>query len=205
MNNVPSTSCFGVLVLAIIGAGASTPFITKQCVELQVPVPVVATNHHYVGPRVDSTIDAIQWTVNSTTWSTNASIADTFLLNRTFGINAQLCFPAQTGTKTGILHIATQGLAFDKRSVVHSLLIDPKQQTLIGLYSVQTVGRADPPARQRGERRKLLLPRCCHRERVFYSHLRSARHRQVRETGCLRDCANPSGGRNHSGFDEARP
>jgi hypothetical protein len=108
----------GLIALTMATADAATPSITKRCVELQVPVPVIATNHHYNNtPRFDSTIEAIQWAVNFTTWSTNTSNTGTFKVNRRFDINAQLCFPAQVYATASILHIATQGLGFDKRFV----------------------------------------------------------------------------------------
>ncbi|KAG6364144.1 hypothetical protein INS49_005742 [Diaporthe citri] len=91
----------------------------KQCVQLQVPVPVIANNSHYEMPRVDSSIDAIGWELNVTAWS-----APSFLdrntgpvsVDQTFNISAQLCVPsAEGGPKAGFLQIATQGLGWDKR------------------------------------------------------------------------------------------
>ena len=115
---------FGVLALFRLAAGtpAEVETSTKQCVQLEVPIPVLATNYHYTMPRVDSNIDAIDWTVNVTTWST-PSAADRVTapvpIDRTFKINAQLCFPRQRGAKADILQIGTHGLGFDKRSVAH--------------------------------------------------------------------------------------
>jgi hypothetical protein len=88
----------GVLALASIAAGAlpESIVITKLCVKLQVSVPVMVTNYHYIQPRVDSNIDAIDWTVNTTTWTTpNASerVTGPVHIDRTFSINAQLCIP----------------------------------------------------------------------------------------------------------------
>lgn len=109
----------GVLALSQIVASALAP-ATKQCVQLEVPVPVIATNRHYSMPRVDSNIDAIDWTVNVTTWS-EPSAEDRSMrllpINSTFKISAQLCVPLQRGAKANILQIATPGLGFDKRSV----------------------------------------------------------------------------------------
>lgn len=99
-------------------ASATIADAAKQCIQLQVPVPVVATNYHYTMPRVDSNIDAVQWTLNVTTWSTPTAknrITATVPVNRTFSINAQLCVPSRKGPKADILQIATQGLGFDKR------------------------------------------------------------------------------------------
>lgn len=69
-------------------------------------------------PRVDSSIDAIDWTVNVTTWSTKSAkdrVIGKVDINCTFTINAQLCFPPQMGAKSDILQIATPGNGFDKR------------------------------------------------------------------------------------------
>lgn len=121
MNFILHLVSFGALTLAPITTASpvQAATTTKRCVELQVPVPVVATNYHYTQPRVDSSIDAIDWTVNVTTWSTrNASdrVTGPVHIDRTFSINAELCVPLQKGTKGDILQIATPGLAFDKRS-----------------------------------------------------------------------------------------
>lgn len=107
-------------VLALGRLAMSTPSTaTKQCIQLEVPVPVVAINHKYSMPRVDSTIDAIDWTVNVTTWSEQKMnhTLDLYPINSTFKISAQLCAPSQKGVKADILQLATSGLGFDKRSV----------------------------------------------------------------------------------------
>ncbi|KAK4032179.1 hypothetical protein C8A01DRAFT_41389 [Parachaetomium inaequale] len=120
MSNMWSSALIGVLGLTQIAAGApgAPATSTKQCVELRVPVPVVALNHHYIMPRVDSNIDAIDWTVNVTTWSNPTAaerVTGDVSVDRTFNINAQLCVPSQKGAKADILQIATHGLGFDKR------------------------------------------------------------------------------------------
>ncbi|GAB1320930.1 AB hydrolase-1 domain-containing protein [Madurella fahalii] len=108
-------------VLALTGAAASAPTgsatTIKQCVQLEVPIPVVATNTHFIMPQVDSTTDAIDWAVNVTTWSTLEAerVVGPVPVDRTFRINAQLCVPSQKGAKAEILQIATHGLGFDKR------------------------------------------------------------------------------------------
>jgi hypothetical protein len=115
------TSLFlqGLVLFApiVTGAPADTSPI-KQCIQLDVPVPVRATNLQYDMPRVDSSIDAIDWTVNVTTWSTKSAkdrVIGKVDINCTFTINAQLCFPPQMGAKSDILQIATPGNGFDKR------------------------------------------------------------------------------------------
>ncbi|SPQ25745.1 5462d2cc-03d4-4597-83d1-91a8153b4de2 [Thermothielavioides terrestris] len=118
MSNIRSIVSFSAL-LALSQAGSSAAAtVTKQCVQLEVPVPVVATNRRYSMPRVESTIDAIDWTVTVTTWSTPSAmdrVTGLYPVNSTFRINAQLCVPPRNGAKSDILQIATPGLGFDKR------------------------------------------------------------------------------------------
>lgn len=111
----------GALFLASTTASAptdsATASATKLCVQLQIPVPVVATNYHYDQPQVDSSIDAMDWTVNVTTWSSSnftARITGRVDINKTFEIGAQLCVPSQKTSKAGILQITTPGLGFGR-------------------------------------------------------------------------------------------
>ncbi len=122
MNNMNPFVFLGILGLCRVATGtpAEAEISTKQCVELEVPIPVLATNHHYTMPRVDSNIDAVDWTLNVTTWSTPSAAERVTALvpvDRTFKISAQLCVPRQRGAKADILQIGTHGLGFDKRSV----------------------------------------------------------------------------------------
>lgn len=110
----------GALALAHLATAAPSTISTtntKTCVQLEVPVPVVATNYHYTQPSVDSSIDAIDWTINVTSWSHQAPVAADLpkvLVNDKFVISAQLCVPTAQGPKAGILQIATPGLGFGK-------------------------------------------------------------------------------------------
>lgn len=115
--------------LASLGALALMPKVacetttnTKLCVELEVPVPINATNQLFDQPRVDSTIDAIDWTVWVSTRTTPPArdrVIGNKTISDTFKINAQLCVPSDKGPKADILQIATPGLGFDKRSVIN--------------------------------------------------------------------------------------
>lgn len=123
MSNMLNLVSFGTLALVPLAVGATSTIVTRQCVQLQVPVPIVANNSHYEQPQINSTIDAINWTLNTTTWSTkNATLRRTgpVLVKDTFMVSAQLCVPLQKTTKSSILHIATQGRGFDKRLVAIS-------------------------------------------------------------------------------------
>lgn len=98
---------------------APTPagFFSKECIQLDIPLPINATNYRYAYPRVDNNIDAVDWVWNLTTWSHGASedhITGVIPINDTFTISAQLCIPPQ-GAKSDILQLATHGIGFDKR------------------------------------------------------------------------------------------
>lgn len=98
-------------------AAPTTAGFLKECVQLDIPLPINATNYHYAYPRVDSNIDAVDWVWNLTTWSHGASedhMTGVIPINDTFIISAQLCIPAQ-GAKSNILQLATHGIGFDKR------------------------------------------------------------------------------------------
>ena len=105
---------FGLLATA--NAMVMTANTTKKCVDFEVSVPISATNNHYEMPRVDSSIDAVQWALN---FSVHTAPLDrstgTFLLETSFRINARLCVPTQKNNKTNILQIAVQGNGWDKR------------------------------------------------------------------------------------------
>ncbi|KAK9769341.1 putative AB hydrolase-1 domain-containing protein [Seiridium cardinale] len=102
----------------LLTAKAMIVAASKQCVQFQVPVPVVATNNHSSIPRVDSNIDAVQWALDFSVWNAT-SPADRnispYPINQTFNISAQLCVPATKIDKSDILQIAVQGNAWDKR------------------------------------------------------------------------------------------
>ena len=89
----------------------------KQCLDLDVPVSISATNAKLDTPRVDSNIDAVDWVWDSYTWSHNASerMVGTIAINTTYHISAQLCVPTQGSAKSDILQIASPGLGWDKR------------------------------------------------------------------------------------------
>ncbi|KAK4140933.1 uncharacterized protein C8A04DRAFT_39470 [Dichotomopilus funicola] len=112
-----SLSALALAHLATAAPSTISTTNTKTCVQLEVPVPVVATNYHYTQPPVDSSIDAIDWTINVTSWSHQAPVAADLpkvLVNDKFVISAQLCVPTAQGPKAGILQIATPGLGFGK-------------------------------------------------------------------------------------------
>ncbi|KAK4222666.1 hypothetical protein QBC38DRAFT_518708 [Podospora fimiseda] len=103
---------FGISSLTAI----ATP--TKQCIELEIPISIIANNSIYSMPTVDNTFEAVQWTLNVTTWSRNLNSSINLgpkLINSTFSINAQLCIPQHKTPKSNILQIAISGRGFDKR------------------------------------------------------------------------------------------
>ena len=111
-------------ILALTQTASSAPTessnttSTKLCVQLQIPVPVVADQYHYDQPQVNSNIDAMDWTVQVTTWNManwTARQMGSVHVEQTFNVSAQLCVPSQNTTKADILHIATAGQGFDRR------------------------------------------------------------------------------------------
>ncbi|KAL7925177.1 Alpha/Beta hydrolase protein [Trichoderma austrokoningii] len=152
MSSILPLVSFGALALASAIPSAS---ITKLCVQLQIPVHVVATNYHYDQPRVDSSIDAMDWTVNVTTWSGSnftARITERVDIKKTYDIGAQLCVPSKKTSKAGILQIATPGLGFGKE--YFDVAIDPQQYSYVDAainkgYSVLSYDRLGTGASQK--------------------------------------------------------
>lgn len=112
-----SSTALGLLALASVSKAApSSP--TKNCIELLIPIPIKATNIEYDIPRVDSTIDEVNWAINVTTWS-SSNYFDRIIRNKTidqtFDIHTKLCIPAKANEKSPILQILTAGNGFDKR------------------------------------------------------------------------------------------
>ncbi|KAK3395298.1 hypothetical protein B0H63DRAFT_386992 [Podospora didyma] len=151
MANIIRLAALGALALAQFAAATPVdsvaPTVTKQCVQLQVTVPVNATNLHYEIPRVDSSIDAIDWTLNVTVYNTKNSserVTGPYPVNRSFYVNAQLCVPSVKSPKSQILQIATQGLGYDKR--YFDVEINPGEYSYLNAaikkgYSVLTYDR----------------------------------------------------------------
>ncbi|KAI1140524.1 hypothetical protein F5Y05DRAFT_424381 [Hypoxylon sp. FL0543] len=107
-----------VQVGLLFAAKAMVVAASKQCVELNVSVPVVATNNYYAMPQVNSNIDAVQWALNFSSWDSLTPAArdqGPKAINHTFNINARLCVPSTKTDKSDILQIAVQGNAWDKR------------------------------------------------------------------------------------------
>ncbi|KAB5566255.1 hypothetical protein GE09DRAFT_1106058 [Coniochaeta sp. 2T2.1] len=107
-----------VAVLATKGSRATPTPDTKsrQCVQLEVPIKLSSfTTTTWNQPRVDSSIDAVDWVDWMTTWTTPENKASgKTTINQTFKINGQLCVPTK-GTKSDIVQLATHGVGFDKR------------------------------------------------------------------------------------------
>lgn len=104
-----------------VGSAVNKANSNKVCIDLDVEVPVKTEQWLYDQPRVDSDIDAIDWTVNITTWSSKAFrnlTTERIAVDRSFRINARLCAPKSGGAKSDILQIAVPGQAFDKRYVL---------------------------------------------------------------------------------------
>ncbi|KAI0831037.1 hypothetical protein F5Y06DRAFT_290593 [Hypoxylon sp. FL0890] len=126
---------------------AMTAAASKQCVEFDVPVPVIATNNYYTMPRVDSNIDAVQWALNfSVRTAPTPAERETGPkpINHTFNINAQLCVPSTKTDKSDILQIAIQGNGWDKR--YWDVAVEPVEHSYVDAaiskgYSILTFDR----------------------------------------------------------------
>lgn len=111
-----------VLVLAaasLIKKGKASPTGPdgRPCVQLEVPVTVNTKATHWLQNKVDSTVDAVDWVNDMTTWSspnTTSRILGQITVKETFKISGQLCVPAK-GSRSDILQLATHGVGFDKR------------------------------------------------------------------------------------------
>jgi len=89
----------------------------RQCVQLEVPVAVNTTAIHWLQKKVDSTLDAVDWVDDMTTWSspnTTSRILGQITVKETFKISGQLCVPAK-GARSDTLQLATHGVGFDQR------------------------------------------------------------------------------------------
>ena len=111
-----------LLVAALLaGLGQATPAKrttgTKPCIELEIPVDVRNKAIHWLQTRVDSTIDAVDWVADMTTWTSpnvTQRIQGEVDINATYKIRGKLCVP-ENSNKANILQIATHGVGFDKR------------------------------------------------------------------------------------------
>jgi hypothetical protein len=136
MSSMRSATLAGLLFATAL---ATPTKITKQCVDLEIPVDVSATNYHFNFPKVNNNIDTADWVWNVTTWDMSnitERITGTINIDDTFTISAQLCVPVG-GSKKDILQIATHGVGFDKRYVVDGFRgCEYKQQLTLPLADI---------------------------------------------------------------------
>lgn len=115
MNAMGKPTLIGLLLTAT--ALATPTRNAKHCVDLEIPVPVSASNYQIDAPRVDSNSDAVDWVRNITTWDSpniTERIIGRIPVNDTFSIRGRLCVPVD-GKKKDILQIATHGIAFNQQ------------------------------------------------------------------------------------------
>ncbi|KAK0387646.1 hypothetical protein NLU13_3891 [Sarocladium strictum] len=109
----------GLLAFASITSSAHTgsaqTATSKKCIDLEISVPVKADQWRYDQPRIDSNIDAMDWTKHH--------------IEEIFTISAKLCIPSRKSSKSNILQIASPGQAFDKR--YFDVEIDPEQYSYV--------------------------------------------------------------------------
>lgn len=112
---------FAVLAIST-GSQAAPSTAQRQCVDLQIPIKVDLSATKWLQPRVDSTLDAVEWVLNMTTWTSASSerAIGTVKIDQTFKISGRLCIPppktsGPAKSRAKILHLATHGVGFDKR------------------------------------------------------------------------------------------
>ncbi|KAM7183617.1 hypothetical protein V8F20_012556 [Naviculisporaceae sp. PSN 640] len=124
------TATIAVLVGLVLETSWASPATKRQCIDIQVPVKIATTATKWLQPRVDNTIDAAEWVLNFTTWTSPADRAiGTININQTFKISGKLCLPQSPGPRSKILHLATHGVGFDKR--YWDVEINPKEYSYV--------------------------------------------------------------------------
>lgn len=87
----------------------------RQCVKLEIPLKVNINSTHWIQPKVDSNVDAVDWVDQATTWTSPGTLpGGPVTISGTFKITGQLCVP-RSGKKADVLQIATHGVGFDSR------------------------------------------------------------------------------------------
>jgi hypothetical protein len=134
INQIFSLGLLSLIIPSALSAPTTIERSTsaKLCVDLQVPVDVVAQQWRYDQPTVESNIDAIDWTVNVTTWSPSNFTArqlENITVTKEVTISARLCVPSNKTDKSSILQIASPGQAFDKR--YFDVEIEPKKYSYV--------------------------------------------------------------------------
>ncbi|KAL4966569.1 alpha/beta hydrolase [Aspergillus stella-maris] len=134
-----------------LGSRKSKSTTKRNCITFNLKIPVTAPIAIYDAPRVDNSIDAVDFVWDLQRW-TAPNISDRIrgfdTIRETFTINAQLCKPtvsvARNLSRAGILHIATHGPWFDKSYWDPEL--DPEKYSYVDAaldagYSVLTYDR----------------------------------------------------------------
>jgi hypothetical protein len=104
-------------IALLLSVSAIAVAADKQCVQFELPIPVVATNEHYNIRRVDNDIDSVQWALDNSVWNQNMTETTGLNITKMYDINAELCIPTQKTEKSDILQIAVHGNGWDKRCV----------------------------------------------------------------------------------------
>lgn len=106
----------------LLAASAMVVAATKQCVQFELSIPVVATNQRYNIPRVDNDIDAVQWALDFSIWNrTFGGAIEPLTVAKTYNISTELCIPTKKTEKSNILQIAVHSNGWDKRCVARSI------------------------------------------------------------------------------------
>ncbi|KAL4789161.1 Alpha/Beta hydrolase protein [Aspergillus venezuelensis] len=119
---------------------------TRPCVKVTLPVIINATTSTFDIPRVDNTIDAVDfaWEIDHRgSRAPPQRITGQKVIDDEFFIDAKLCIP-KDGAKRDILQIATHGFGFDSR--YWDSQIDPEKYSYVDAalkkgYSILTYDR----------------------------------------------------------------
>ena len=101
----PLAFTFTLSALAFRATALALP-TQQQCVSLQIPIKVSTTATKRLQPRVDSNIDAQNWILNMTTWSSPRPpehAIGKIDINQTFQLGGQLGVPKYTDARLNIL------------------------------------------------------------------------------------------------------
>lgn len=115
----------------------------RPCVEFTLPIAATAQSAIFDVPQVNNNIEAMAFAVKRDTWSNKFALVKNQTISGTYDISMQLCMPPN-GSKKDHLHVATHGVAFDKR--YWDSKVDPSQYSYVenamnAGYSVLTYDR----------------------------------------------------------------
>ncbi|KAJ2975591.1 hypothetical protein NQ176_g5439 [Zarea fungicola] len=110
---LPVIKCLAALAVAANAAAVTS----KNCVGLSIPVNVQAENTKFTVPRVDSNIDAVEFTIARDRWDAASQppiSSGTVTVGGAYTISGQLCVPQNNRNGVNTLMIASHGVGLSK-------------------------------------------------------------------------------------------